>query len=495
MSVIRDSFLIPLVPVLGFVFSGILLIAVQCLNRPNLRPLSRLIGLLGPLCSILGTWYLFKSLDFVSFGNLTSGKQEAWLVEFAQSYRLDSTTVLWYWATGGICFLSFLFVQTYFKDWDELPEILILLQFVAAGMMLLVSANSLLMVFIALELMSLPTYVLVGIEKDKPHSAEAALKYFLFGSFATVLLLFSIALLYAYAGTLNMGQIAHFLSAPKGGESISGIMVPAASALFIVAVGFKLGLVPFHMWLPDAYLGASTPITGFMGSAIKLAGFGMAFRVWWTMLAPISSHWGTILGALSVVTMFVGNLGALNQKNLKRLFAYSSVSHAGYLVLGLISASKTGTEVSSQNLFYYLVVYGFMFVGVFGVVGLIERQSGSVDISAVEGLGFSQPFLGGCLAVLTLSAAGIPPTAGFLGKYLLFYDAVKSGHALIVVLAVLSSVIGVYYYLRVIVALYMAEPNGTKLIVVKTNWLVFAAILFCTLCMLIFSLFPHRLGI
>ena len=495
MNLVVDYFLVPLLPVIAFVLAGILLIVLQCFKKPGLRPLSKFIGLLGPVLSILCTWYLFKSPNFAGFAKLTSGVYEPWFNEFIQSYRLDSMTLLWYWAFGAISFLSFIFIQSYFGDLEELPEVLILLQFIVVAMMLLVSANSLLMVFVALELMSLPTYVIVGIEREKHYGAEASLKYFLFGSFATVLLLFSIALIYAYTGTLQMDQISHFLSAPVGGDNAGGIMVPAASALFIIAVGFKLGLAPFHMWLPDAYEGASTPVTGFMGSAIKLAGFGLALRIWWWMLEPISPHWTSILGVLSVVTMFVGNLGALKQSNLKRLFAYSSVSHAGYLMLGLISLSKTGTEPHAHNLFYYLVVYGFMFLGIFGVLSLIEKQTGSTDIGAIEGLGFSKPLLGVCMGVLTLSAAGIPPTAGFLGKYLIFYDAVSSGNALLVVLAVLSSVVGVFYYLRVIIALYMAEPAPAKLSGILKNRLVLMAVIACSLCMLFFAFFPHLLGI
>jgi NADH-quinone oxidoreductase subunit N len=493
MNPVFDLFLVPLSPVLAFISAGLLLIVIQCVKSPSLRIVSKLVGLLGPLFSVLATWHLF-SYSPVSFLSASHGTQDAWLMEFIQSYRLDSVSLVWYWGIGSLSFLSFTFVESYFRDLEELPEVLILLQFISAAMMLLVSANSLLMSFMALELMSLPTYVLVGVEKDRHYGAEASLKYFLFGSFASVLMLFSVALIYSYTGTLQFDQIAHLLSAPVGGENAGGILVLAASALFIISVGFKLGVAPFHMWLPDAYEGASTPITGYMGSAIKLAGFGMALRLWWGMLAPISFHWISILGVLSVITMFAGNLGALKQRNLKRLFAYSSVSHAGYLVLGLISLTQVGGQLRAQNLFYYLIIYGFMFVGMFGILALVEKQYGSTDISNVEGLGFSQPVLGLCLAVFVLSAAGIPPTAGFLGKYLLFSDAVRMGHTTWVILAVVSSVIGVYYYLRVIVALYMTEPSQKVAIVVK-NRVVFLGILACAVCMILFSFFPHRLGI
>ena len=494
MNTVIDNFLIPILPVMAFVLSALLLIIIECIKRPSLRPLSNLLGILGPIGAIAATCYLFKSSSLLVFSNAALGVHEAWLGEFINSYNLDEITLAWYWAIGAFSFIGFVFVESYFQESEDLPEILILIQFIAAGMMLLVSANSLLMVFMALELMSLPTYVLVGIEKGKHFSAEASLKYFLFGSFASVLLLFSIALLYSYTGTLQLGQISSFLRAPLGGETSSGILVLAASALFIVAIGFKIGLVPFHMWLPDVYVGAPTPITGFMGSAIKLAGFGLALRLWWGMLGPISSHWTSILGTLSVVTMFVGNLAALQQRNLKRLFAYSSIAHAGYLVLGLISVSKVGSVINHQSIFYYLVVYGFMFLGAFGILALIEKESGSADISNIEGMGFSNPILGLCLTVFVLSAAGIPPTAGFLGKYLLFVDAIRAGHTTLVVLAVLSSVIGVYYYLRIIVALFMTEPSQKIVLPIKKGSFLFC-IIACAFLMFFFALFPNRLGI
>ena len=247
MNTVIDNFLIPILPVMAFVLSALLLIIIECIKRPSLRPLSNLLGILGPIGAIAATCYLFKSSSLLVFSNAAMGVHEAWLGEFINSYNLDEITLAWYWAIGAFSFIGFVFVESYFQESEDLPEILILIQFIAAGMMLLVSANSLLMVFMALELMSLPTYVLVGIEKGKHFSAEASLKYFLFGSFASVLLLFSIALLYSYTGTLQLGQISSFLRAPLGGETSSGILVLAASALFIVAIGFKIGLVPFQV--------------------------------------------------------------------------------------------------------------------------------------------------------------------------------------------------------------------------------------------------------
>jgi NADH-quinone oxidoreductase subunit N len=493
MNPVIDYFLIPVMPVAALILTGLVLIALQCFNSPKLKLLIKPVALSGPVLAIGATWFLFKNAP-LEYSRLQPGGHEAWLNEFIQSYLLDSTTLVWYWAIGSLSFLAFVFIESYFRDKEELPEVMILLQFLSAAMMLLVSANSLLMVFMALELMSLPIYVLVGVEPQRHHGAEASLKYFLFGSFATVLLLFSKALIYSCTGSLHFNQISNFLLAPTGGENPSGLLALSASALFIISVGFKLGLAPFHMWLPDAYEGASTPITGFMGSAVKLAAFGMALRLWWGMLTPLSTHWISILGPLAVVTMFVGNLGALKQKNLKRLLAYSSISHAGYLALGLISISKTGSQLNTQNLFYYLVVYGFMFLGALGLISLVEKSSGGTDISNIEGLGFSHPLLGLCLTLLVLSAAGIPPTAGFLGKYLLFSDAVRNGHTNLVIWAVLSSAIGVYYYLRVIIAVYMTEPANRSSLVIRDRSMVMV-ILACALCMIFFALFPHRLGI
>jgi NADH-quinone oxidoreductase subunit N len=356
-------------------------------------------------------------------------------------------------------------------------------------MMLLASADSLLMVFMALELLSLPTYALVGIQRRDRASSEASLKYFLFGSFATVLLVFGIALLYAQFGTLSIPRLAEAMRSVDLSTLSSQALVYGGLVLLIVAIGFKVGLVPFHMWLPDAYQGAPTAVTGFMGSAIKLAGFAMAVRVLWGIFLPLAQTWSNGLAVLAVITMFVGNIAALVQDNLKRMFAYSSVSHAGYLMLGVSGVLANGRP-SFESLNYYLVVYGLMFLGLFGILTLLDKETRSTDIFHVSGLGFTHPLLGFLFSLFALSAAGIPPTAGFFAKYFVFMDVVKAGKTWFVVLALISSLIGIFYYLRVLVFLYMREPKEA-LNLRRGGFFMFAALILCATILVYLSIKPQ----
>jgi NADH-quinone oxidoreductase subunit N len=246
------------------------------------------------------------------------------------------------------------------------------------------------------------------------------------------------------------------------------------------------------MWLPDAYQGAPTSVTGFMGSAIKLAGFGLIARLMWGAFLPLASQWGGILDTLALITMFVGNIAALAQDNLKRMFAYSSISHAGYLMLGITSVASGGPN--AHFLFYYLIVYGLMFLGLFAILSYLEQSTKNTDIFQLSGMGFTHPLLSFCLAVFSLSAAGIPPTAGFFAKYFLFLQAVRSGKTAVIVLAVISSLIGAFYYLRVLVYLYMKEPKE-RIVLQKNHRLAFACILVCAASMLYFAFAPEQLGV
>jgi NADH-quinone oxidoreductase subunit N len=239
------------------------------------------------------------------------------------------------------------------------------------------------------------------------------------------------------------------------------------------------------------YQGAPTPITGFMGSSIKLAGFVLAIKIFGEMFVVYLGYLGKILDVLAVLTMFVGNIAALLQTNLKRMFAYSSISHAGYL---LLAVSLLGQNSSSSAIYYYLMVYGIMFLGLFAMLTFIEEKTKSTHIQELSGLGFTYPMFSICLTIFAISAAGIPPTAGFLAKYLIFLNAVSMGKTFVVVLAVISSLIGVFYYLKVLVYLYMKEPTRAVAVVVP-NRLAFAGVVFCAFCLIYFMLFPSRLGV
>lgn len=488
MSFITQHFLIPLSPVIAIATTGVGLIALECFPRLRAKQVKTMVALLGCLLSLAFIAWLWNSPQLGIAGKYFG--DTAWLSEFSHSYKLDSVALGFYGAIASFTFLALIFLSGHFEHNEDRNEIAALTLFIASGMMLLVSANSLLMIFLGLELLSLPTYVLVGVQRRDRYACEAALKYFLFGSFATVLLVFGVALLYAHFGTMELTRIADALKASSKGQDL--VLVYSGLALFLIAITFKIGAAPFHMWVPDTYQGAPTPVTAFMGSAVKLAGFGLAVRLLWGTFLPLAETWVSILNILAIATVFVGNLAALVQDNLKRMFAYSSVSHAGYLLLGVTALTDAGP--AAQPVYYYLVVYGLMFLGLFAVLALVERQAKSTDIHHLSGLGFSHPVLGGCLALFALSAAGIPPTAGFFGKYFLFLEAVRAGHSLLVVLAVISSVIGAYYYLRVLVFLYMKESRNPLAIKSPTD-LYYLGILACAFCLILFAVFPSFLNL
>ncbi|MFM8269315.1 MAG: NADH-quinone oxidoreductase subunit N [Pseudomonadota bacterium] len=482
---IINEFLVPISPVLSLMLSAILLIVLETIYREEKgRVVKLLIALSGPLISILFV-SLFVPVALSQSVALDSTQLSPWLNEFKNSYQLDRLSGALFLAISFFLLLTLVFVESFLGSIKEKTEIFSLLLFAGSGMMLLVSAGNLLMLFMALELMSLPTYILVGLRKNDLRSSEAALKYFLYGSFATVLLVFAIALLYGQFGTLQLNAIAGLFKS----QTPTGLATLSAFGLLVAAIGFKVGMAPYHLWVPDAYQGAPTPITGFMGSAIKLAGFGLAIRVFGQVFLPLVQEWITPLSYFSVFTIFVGNLAALLQTDLKRLFAYSSISHAGYLFLGV--ATSGGNPQAIESLQYYLWIYGLLFLGIFGLLALVETHKKSLELDKLNGLGFQRPVLGFCFLLFLLSAAGIPPTAGFFAKYFVLIQAFQSGQTVAVMLAVLSSLIGVFYYLKVVAHLYMKASESAEVgVVPRAPRAVFLGILLCGLGMLYFSFVP-----
>lgn len=491
MNPLIEFYLLPASPVLVLFIFGTLLICLDCIFKSRAPSLKFFTALLGPVVSIYCTWLLHVSQP-LSFSTVGFNGEPLWLAEFSKQYFLDHGTLSFFWAINIFTFFGIVFMRAQFKEKAEFSESLILLEFIASGMMVLVSANSLLMIFLGLELLSLPTYVLTGIRRSDKNSSEAALKYFLFGSLATVFLVLGATLLYAHFGTTRIPEISELLKTLPGTAPYQRALVYGGVAMLLISGLFKIGAAPFHMWVPDTYQGAPTSVTGFMGSAVKLAAFGLLIRVFWGMLLPLHSVWGNTVALLAVITMFVGNIAALAQNDLKRLFAYSSISHAGYLLLGITAFGSAGPN--SQILYYYLTVYGFMFLGFFGLLFIVENQTKSTKMEQLSGLGLTNPLIGACFALFALSAAGIPPTSGFLAKYFLLMEAVRGGQTFFVVLAVISSLIGLCYYLRILVFLYMKEGIAERKIhpVDRMAWF---SILACAFCVLYFSLFPTRLGL
>ncbi len=319
------------------------------------------------------------------------------------------------------------------------------------GMMLMAAGNELIIVFLGLELMSLSLYVLAGYFRDSPASSEAGMKYLLLGAFASAFFLYGIALIYGATGTTSIPEIAEYLTA----ESKSTLLF-AGVFLLIVGFGFKVAIVPFHQWAPDVYEGAPTTIAAFISAGPKAAGFAAFLRIFMEALPDITSEWNTVLIILAMLTMTVGNVVAIAQTNIKRMLAYSSIAHAGYVLIGLAAANSEGTSSAIM----YLLVYCVMNIGAFGAVILARTTDGeSVMISDYAGLGFKKPLLGMFMSVMLLSLAGFPLTAGFFGKFYIFKSAVQSGHFWLVIVGAINTAISAFYYLRVIVTMYMREPE------------------------------------
>jgi len=329
-----------------------------------------------------------------------------------------------------------------------------LLLFGVLGMMIMVSSTNFVTIFIGLEVMSIAVYVLCGILSGNPRSVEASLKYFLLGAFATAFLLYGMALIYATTGSLDIREIADYVSS---GDFKPTPMFMIGLAMLIVGFGFKTASVPFHMWTPDVYQGAPTSITAYMATGIKAAAFGAFLRVFYTAFLPFLGEWSSILWLIAVATMTLGNITALVQDDVKRMLAYSSIAHAGYILIAFV----IGDQFSSSSILFYVLVYTFMNIGAFTVVILLgQKDRENTGIESYAGLAGRHPLIALSMAVFLLSLAGVPPLAGFMGKFYVLSAAIKAKYYWLAVIGVLNSVVAVYYYLRVIMVMYFRAPSG-----------------------------------
>jgi NADH-quinone oxidoreductase subunit N len=327
-----------------------------------------------------------------------------------------------------------------------------LMAFGALGMMCMVSSNHFITIFIGLEVMSLSIYVLCGLLRENVRSVEASLKYFLLGAFATAFLLYGMALIYGSTGLLDIMRLGAFVQASAFKATPMFLM---GMAFLIVGFGFKIAAVPFHMWTPDVYEGAPTSITAFMATGVKLAAFAAFLRVFYTAFHSFIPEWSAVLWFLAAITMTAGNILALVQTNLKRLLAYSSIAHAGYILVAFV----TGDKFMSSSILFYLLAYAFMNIGAFTVIILLGRKGEeNEDIDSYAGLGVRHPFIAVCMSIFLLSLTGIPPLAGFMGKFYVFSTAIKSHFYWLAVIGVLNSAIAAFYYLRVLMYMYFRDP-------------------------------------
>ena len=340
---------------------------------------------------------------------------------------------------------------------DGLPagEYYTLILFSIAGMIMMASANDLLVIFIALEILSIAVYVLTGIRRDDPRATEAAFKYFLLGAFSSAFFLYGIAFTYGLAGTTRLDRIGAFLAAQSMSDNR---LILVALGLLLVGFAFKISAVPFHMWTPDAYEGAPAIVTGFMSTGVKAAAFAAFARVFLSAFEPFSGEWAPVVWWLAAATMVLGTVVGVAQSNLKRMLAYSSIAHGGYLLVGLVAANQVGKAA----ILFYLLAYAVTNLAAFGVIAMLGTKDAANDeLRDYAGLWHARPALAGLMTVCLLSLGGLPPTVGFIGKWYIFSAAVGAGYYGLALIGVLTSVISVFFYLRVVVMMYMSDRPAT----------------------------------
>ncbi len=397
------------------------------------------------------------------------------VVTFAGSYAVDNFALFFKWVFLLAAVLAILHSGSYLRqEGMEHGEYYTLLLFAVLGMMVMASARDLMVVYVGLELMSITFYCLVGYLRGRLGSNEAALKYFILGAFSSAFLLYGFSLIYGITGTTSIAGIHTFLAAHP--EAMAAPLA-LAIVMVIVGLGFKVSMVPFHFWSPDVYTGAPTPVTAFLSVGSEAAAFAAILRIFVSGLSGQSELWTGLVTALAVITMTVGNLMAIQQRDVKRMLAYSSVTHAGYILVGVV----VGGSVGSATVMFYMLSYAFMNVGAFGVVAALNRTDGreGSNLDHFAGLAKLHPALAAVMLMLMLSLAGIPPTAGFFGKFYIFMGAVKANLIWLAIIGMLNSAVSAYYYLRVAVYMYMREPEGEPQVMVPVSmrWSLAASII------------------
>jgi len=371
-------------------------------------------------------------------------------------FELDTFTYFFRYAAIGIVAVTLLISFAY-KPLDSSyeGEYYSLFLFMCLGLILMAAATNLLMIALAVEFVSILSYLLVGFLKKDARSKEAAIKYLLFGSVASGIMFYGMSLLYGATGSLNLHEIGQLLA---GSPFVS--LAAVATVLVIVGLGFKISMAPFHFWAPDVYEGAPTPVTAFLTVAPKALGFAILIRVLSSLLPVLGSQWNGLISVLAILTMTIGNILAVSQTNIKRLLAYSSIAQAGYILMGV----AVFTEIGITGVLVYLVAYAFTNLGAFTVVIMQSNISGSDDLQSYAGLGERSPFMAASLTIFLLSLAGIPPLAGFIGKFFVFSGAIQAGFYTLAIAAAINSAVAGYYYFKVIRMMYLVPAESKETI-------------------------------
>jgi NADH-quinone oxidoreductase subunit N len=426
-----------IVPIVCVWLAGVAAMLAEAFRSPGERmPIGGLgiIGLVASLASSLLLW----NRGTQSFG-----------VVSADNFGLFVTVVL---AVVGILTIA-LSHQIVERDGIPAGEYYALLLFSLGGMMLMAVANDLLIIFIALEILSLAIYILTAIRRDVRASTEAAFKYFLLGGFSSAFFLYGIAFTFGVAGSTRLDRIVVVMAGRTAGQDV---LTYLALGLLLVGFAFKVSAVPFHMWTPDAYEGAPPVVTAFMSAGVKAAAFAAFVRVFMSAFGSLQPQWAPLLWTLAALSMVLGVTAGVVQKKVRRMLAYSSIAHAGYLLMAMTS----GNDLGKGAVLFYLLTYALTSIGAFGVTALVAtRDRANDDLADYAGLGRRQPMLAFLMTVFLLSLGGFPPTAGFVGKWYLFASAVSAGNYALAIIGVLTSVVSVFFYLRVVVMMYMSDDS------------------------------------
>ena len=460
----------PLIPELTLICVGLILLLLDLVVKK--KEVVAAAGIVGTLVALYGTYKLYGFYDAqTAFGGMFI------LDGYSNFFKL----IFYLNVLLTIC-ISFKYMAI---EKASFGEYYALLMFATTGMMIMASAGDLIILYLGLELMALSTYILAGLIRRQPRSNEAALKYFFLGAFSSAFLLYGISLTYGLTGTTNLREIAESLNT----LNIQGSPIMYLGLIFIiVAFGFKIALVPFHMWAPDVYEGAPTSITAFMSVGPKAAGFAVLGRVLFEAFAGMQVQWASILVPIAILTMAAGSIIALAQTNIKRMLAYSSIAHAGYMLLGVISGTPEGLT-STVN---YLMIYLFMNIGAFSIVIMLRREGfQGENLEDYMGLSKSHPLAAALMLVFMFSLTGIPPTAGFVGKFYVFMEAINAGYVYLAVIAVVFSAISAFFYLRVVMYMYMKDPQQEVTLTGSLSMSVALAV--TSMMVLIIGVFPSLL--
>jgi NADH-quinone oxidoreductase subunit N len=400
------------------------------------------------------------------------------------SFVLDGFSFFWKILVLIATALTVLLSIRFLEEGNYRPsEYYSLLLLATSGMMFMASGYTLLTIWIGLETMALASYILAGYFKRERRSTEAAMKYFILGAMSSGILLYGISLLYGATGTIHLGDLSEAL---RGAQAQGSPLVPLGWLLLAAGLFFKVAVVPFHIWTPDVYVGAPTPVTAYLAVASKAASFAILLRIFYEGLGSLKVEWQTVVAIVAVITMIWGNVAALTQDNVKRMLAYSSIAHAGYVMIGVLVAS----EIGLWSVLFYLLTYTFVTMGAFGTVILLERREYAGETAAdYAGLSRRSPFLAAMMLLFMIALTGIPPTGGFVGKFYLFAAAVQKGWTWVAVVGVLTSAISLYYYFRIVLYMYLRDSDQTTPTPLHAPALV-VAIAICAIATLALGIVP-----